>query len=108
TIYHIPYTIYHIPYTIYHTPYTIHHTPYIIYHIPYTIYHIPYTIHHTPYTIHYTSQGKAAIDVVGAVLGKSGGSLLQQFFIGIFGSLSNSIPALGKCMCVRICLSYAH
>ena len=42
------------------------------------------------------TKGKAAIDVVGAVLGKSGGSLLQQFFIGFFGSLSASTPALGK------------
>ena len=37
-------------------------------------------------------KGKAAIDVVGARLGKSGGSLLQQGLIVAFGSLSAITP----------------
>ncbi len=32
-------------------------------------------------------QGKAAIDVIGNPLGKSGGSFLQQILIGMTGSL---------------------
>ena len=32
-------------------------------------------------------KGKAAIDVVGARMGKAGGSLLQQLLIGVYGSL---------------------
>jgi len=41
------------------------------------------------------TKGKAAIDVVGNPLGKSGGSFLQQILIGTFGSLSASTPYLG-------------
>lgn len=37
-------------------------------------------------------KGKAAIDVVGARMGKSGGSLLQQILIVAFGSLSAITP----------------
>jgi AAA family ATP:ADP antiporter len=40
-------------------------------------------------------KGKAAIDVVGARLGKSGGSLLQQILILGFGSLAAITPIIG-------------
>jgi len=40
-------------------------------------------------------KGKAAIDVVGARLGKSGGSLLQQFLILTLGSVSAMVPYVG-------------
>ncbi len=40
------------------------------------------------------SKGKAAIDVLGSQMGKSGGSLLQQALLVICGSLSASLPAL--------------
>ena len=41
------------------------------------------------------TKGKAAIDVVCNPLGKSGGSLIQQFMIIGFGSLGASTPYLG-------------
>ncbi len=37
-------------------------------------------------------KGKAAIDVVGARLGKSGGSLVQQVLLGIFGTVGAIAP----------------
>ncbi len=40
-------------------------------------------------------KGKAAIDVVGARLGKSGGSLLQMVLISVLGSVSAIIPYVG-------------
>ena len=40
------------------------------------------------------TKGKAAIDVIGGPLGKSGGSLIQQALIVIFGSLALSTPYL--------------
>jgi ATP:ADP antiporter, AAA family len=39
-------------------------------------------------------KGKAAIDVVGARLGKSGGAMINAFLIAIFGSISGITPAL--------------
>eukprot|EP00638_Chattonella_subsalsa_P018599 CAMPEP_0117886772 /NCGR_PEP_ID=MMETSP0950-20121206/20617_1 /TAXON_ID=44440 /ORGANISM="Chattonella subsalsa, Strain CCMP2191" /LENGTH=501 /DNA_ID=CAMNT_0005744279 /DNA_START=117 /DNA_END=1623 /DNA_ORIENTATION=+ len=39
-------------------------------------------------------KGKAAIDVIGNPLGKSGGSFVQQFMIFAFGSLAASTPYL--------------
>jgi len=41
------------------------------------------------------TKGKAAVDVIGNPLGKSGGSFLQQILIGTFGSLAASTPYLG-------------
>ena len=40
------------------------------------------------------TKGKAAVDVIGNPLGKSGGSLIQQVCIFSFGSLAASTPYL--------------
>lgn len=47
-------------------------------------------------------KGKAAIDVVGARLGKSGGSLLQQGLLVAFGTLGAITPYLGVILLVVI------
>lgn len=47
-------------------------------------------------------KGKAAIDVVGARLGKSGGSFVQQGLLVIFGSMSAITPYLGVVLIVII------
>jgi len=39
-------------------------------------------------------KGKAAIDVLGSRLGKSGGSLIQQGLVFIFGNILNAAPAV--------------
>ena len=47
-------------------------------------------------------KGKAAIDVICNPLGKSGGSLVQQFMIFTFGSLAASTPYLGGVLLVIV------
>ena len=50
-------------------------------------------------------KGKAAIDVIGNPLGKSGGSFIQQILIVTFGSLAASTPYLAGILAV-ICFMW--
>ena len=43
-------------------------------------------------------KGKAAIDIVGSRLGKSGGSLVQQGLLIVFGSMASIIPYIAGCL----------
>lgn len=45
-------------------------------------------------------KGKAAVDVVGARLGKSGGALLQQVLFGLCGGLAGAVPFIGIILAV--------
>ena len=47
-------------------------------------------------------KGKAAIDVVGARLGKSGGALVQQFLFVVCGSMGASLPYLAGLLLIII------
>ena len=40
-------------------------------------------------------KGKAAIDVLGSRIGKSGGSLIQQGLVFLFGNIINAAPVVG-------------
>ena len=40
-------------------------------------------------------KGKAAIDVLGSRIGKSGGSLIQQGLVFVFGNILNAAPVVG-------------
>merc|ERR1711920_838906 len=48
------------------------------------------------------SKGKAAIDVIGKPLGKSGGSFVQQIAIFTMGSLAAAAPFLGGVLVVVV------
>jgi AAA family ATP:ADP antiporter len=39
-------------------------------------------------------KGKAAIEVLGSRIGKSGGSLVQQFLVLVFGNIIDAAPVL--------------
>jgi ATP:ADP antiporter, AAA family len=48
------------------------------------------------------TKGKAAVEVIGNPLGKSGGSFVQQLLIGVFGSLHAATPLLGPILGIVI------
>lgn len=49
-------------------------------------------------------KGKAAIDGVAARLGKSGGSVIHQGLLVVFGSFATTAPFVAACLFVIICL----
>jgi AAA family ATP:ADP antiporter len=50
------------------------------------------------------TQGKAAIDVLGARLGKSGGALVQQLLVLLFGNILTGAPIVASLFYLVIAL----